>query len=298
MHAGRAQGATHGRLLNGTEHQEQVMPHYHRDDRELFLRHLADQYPKCFFLEPALRRPLSKNILSDLDRARALDPEKCRQAVEYYENHFNYQRAILTGAERVGLHGERAGTCTLQEQENARKRVLERKKHLAEEREMRERETETRAKEAAIRAASVTSNGSNGHAVTQVAPPPTVPAVHPDIVPLQDAVTAAGEVLSNKPARVDAHRARDRGAQGSHQQGRSHYQLAATNRRTVMNGLQNLLDDIEHAAALLRQIPNAQLSASELTMQRYRDGCWPVPEELAALSGEIAAMYAKRAEGQ
>jgi hypothetical protein len=65
-----------------------------------------------------------------------------------------------------------------------------------------------------------------------------------------------------------------------------------------MNGLQNLLDDIEHAAALLRQVPDAQLSVSELTMQRYRDGCWPTLEELAELSGKIAAVYARRAEAE
>lgn len=66
--------------------------HYHRDEREAFVRHLADRFPKCFFENPELRRPLKRNILTDLEKLKVLDHDKLDQALSWYTNHFAYAR--------------------------------------------------------------------------------------------------------------------------------------------------------------------------------------------------------------
>ena len=94
--------------------------YYHKDEREEFIRYLADKFPKCFFDEPSHRRPLKHNILDDLDKQKVLDREKLTQALDWYQNHFVYRYGLIAGAERVDLEGGKAGTVTPLEQQEAR----------------------------------------------------------------------------------------------------------------------------------------------------------------------------------
>jgi ProP effector len=95
--------------------------HYHREERDDFVRHLATQFPKCFFEQPELRRPLKRNITDDLEERKVLNRDKCLAAVNRYESSFTYCYGIIAGAERVDLDGRVVGKVTEQEQEKTRK---------------------------------------------------------------------------------------------------------------------------------------------------------------------------------
>jgi sRNA-binding protein len=85
-----------------------------------FIRYLAEQFPKCFFEDPAQRRPLKRDIIDDLEKRKVLNSEKLLCALDWYKNHFTYRYTIIAGAERVDLDGQRAGTVTVREQQEAR----------------------------------------------------------------------------------------------------------------------------------------------------------------------------------
>ncbi len=101
-----------------------------REELEEMSRYLAQKYPAAFFAEPALKRPLKKNILADLERDNTLDSDKREAAVTFYTQDWNYENTLQAGAERVGLDGKRAGTVTEQEQLEAQKRIWTRKQEL------------------------------------------------------------------------------------------------------------------------------------------------------------------------
>ena len=101
-----------------------------REELEEMSRYLAQKYPAAFFAEPALKRPLKKNILADLERDNTLDSDKREAAVSFYTQDWNYENTLQAGAERVGLDGKRAGTVTEQEQLEAQKRIWTRKQEL------------------------------------------------------------------------------------------------------------------------------------------------------------------------
>jgi sRNA-binding protein len=45
------------------------MPYkFYRQELEDSVQLLAEKYPKCFFTNPRLRRPLKKNIVADLEK--------------------------------------------------------------------------------------------------------------------------------------------------------------------------------------------------------------------------------------
>lgn len=106
----------------------------HREDRDQGVAHLAQTYPKCFFEDPDLRRPLKHGIIDDLEGERVLDHGKLIQILDWYQSHFVYQRGLIAGAERIDLNGKKAGTVTPKEQQDARTQIARRKKEMAEQR--------------------------------------------------------------------------------------------------------------------------------------------------------------------
>jgi sRNA-binding protein len=117
-----------------TNTQGETMAHLHRDERDQYVKYLVDVFPKCFFEDPERRLPLKKNIVTDLERRCSVESATLVQMLGWYESHFAYQRKLLSGAERIDLDGKKAGTVTLQEQEEARRRITMRKKEMAERR--------------------------------------------------------------------------------------------------------------------------------------------------------------------
>ena len=95
------------------------------------IEYLSTKYPKCFFVDPRMRRPLKKTIVADLQKDQVLNDEKIEAATSFYTNHFGYQYTLIAGAERIDLNGDKAGTVTEQEQINAAKKVKEDKEKLS-----------------------------------------------------------------------------------------------------------------------------------------------------------------------
>src|SRR5262245_49692147 len=106
---------------------------YNREESEAVIRMLTDRYPKCFFQNPKLRRPLKRNIQADLELAGfPAAHEVITAALDWYKSHFGYQYALQAGAKRIDLEGNEVGTVTESEQAGAQKEIQERKKLLNE----------------------------------------------------------------------------------------------------------------------------------------------------------------------
>jgi ProP effector len=102
-----------------------------RDECDAIIAALAKRYPACFFEEPKLRRPLKKNILTDLhEDGVQFTAEETAAAVKWYESHFAYQYALQAGAKRVDLTGREAGTVTPAEQRSAQLYIETRKREM------------------------------------------------------------------------------------------------------------------------------------------------------------------------
>jgi ProQ/FINO family len=153
------------------------VPHYHRNERDIFIEHLAVKYPACFFVDPSHRRPLKANIIDDLEKQRVLDREKLAQAIDWYTSHFSYRHSLIAGNERVNLDGRRAGTVTPLEQTEAQKWIADRKR-------------EVRGKDVPI---VPTAKLNGAHVITK----PKLPAAEPVFtkeLPLLDDIVAAIDV--------------------------------------------------------------------------------------------------------
>ena len=97
---------------------------FSRDESEDAITQLAEKYPKCFFEDPRLRRPLKKNIIADLQKdGFGMAYEIITAAVDWYENHLGYQRSIQVGVKRIDLNGKDVGTVTELEQRAAVKKI-------------------------------------------------------------------------------------------------------------------------------------------------------------------------------
>jgi sRNA-binding protein len=108
----------------------------YREETEAAIKLLAERYPRCFFEEPKLRRPLKQNIIADLEKDGApMARELIVSAIEWYESNFAAKYAVQAGAKRVDLTGKEVATVTELEEKNAKKYIHERKQ----EREERER---------------------------------------------------------------------------------------------------------------------------------------------------------------
>jgi ProP effector len=106
-----------------------------REENEETIRMLVDRYPKCFFADPRLRRPLKKNITADLQQdGFPATYELIAGAVEWYQSHFGYQYSLETGARRINLNGKEVGTVTEQEHLAAEKKIKEARRFSRKER--------------------------------------------------------------------------------------------------------------------------------------------------------------------
>lgn len=112
-----------------------------RDEKEDCIRMLAHQYPKCFFTDPRMRRPLKKSIVADLqiDGFQAAR-ELIVAAVDWYQSHIGYLLTLQAGVRRIDLQGKEVGTVTEQEYLVAQKEAKEN----------RDRERERRAMLSAV----------------------------------------------------------------------------------------------------------------------------------------------------
>ena len=103
-----------------------------RDDIERCVEALSEIYPKAFFVNGRLRRPLKLGIAKDIKADVAADPDSelkfcdIDQVLTWYTNHVGYQYACsVAGAVRVDLDGVKAGTVTELEAREAKERATE-----------------------------------------------------------------------------------------------------------------------------------------------------------------------------
>jgi sRNA-binding protein len=94
------------------------------EEKNEVIQMLAEKYPKCFFLNPKLRRPLKKTIVANLmqeglPRAREL----LAASVDWYRSHVGYQLALQAGQKRIDLNGKDVGTVTELEERTAKKQA-------------------------------------------------------------------------------------------------------------------------------------------------------------------------------
>jgi ProP effector len=96
-----------------------------RQDSEEVIRMLADRYPKCFFEDPKLRRPLSNDILTDLQQKETVPVAKelLVAARDWYQSHLAYLYSLQAGAKRIDLNGKEVGTVTEQEETAAQNQI-------------------------------------------------------------------------------------------------------------------------------------------------------------------------------
>jgi sRNA-binding protein len=94
-------------------------PMIDRDDRERAIEVLCETYPKAFFANPKLRRPLKHDIVKDIKADLAEHPDSelkfydIDDAVDWYRSHVGYHHACaVAGTPRINLKGERAATVT------------------------------------------------------------------------------------------------------------------------------------------------------------------------------------------
>jgi ProP effector len=174
--------------MTNTAHRGITMPHYHRDERDEFIRYLAEQFPKCFFEEPTYRRPLKKNIIDDLEKRKVLNREKLLCTLSWYEGHFTYCYTVIHGAQRVDLDGQPAGIVTLKEQQEKRAYVTARRRELKEQRMVLPPAVPlpTASKEREETA----MNNANGHSAP--------PDLHPALADLQSAITVVSSFLTEE----------------------------------------------------------------------------------------------------
>src|SRR5713226_9538187 len=99
---------------------------YNRQETEAAIRILCKRYPKCFFEDPHLRRPLENNIISDLEKDGApLEYDLLVRAVEFYQTHFGYRYNIQAGARKINLDGKEVSIVTESEFLNTQKKIRE-----------------------------------------------------------------------------------------------------------------------------------------------------------------------------
>jgi sRNA-binding protein len=190
-----------------------------RDEIEHAITQLAEKYPKCFFEDPKLRRPLKKNIIADLQHdGFGVASELITAGVDWYESHLSYQYALEVGAKRIDLNGKEVGTVTDLEQRSAQKKIKEVREKIA-------------AKNLNNALATNTSLYAAGRitddqikkldAAPMIMPKPTSNGGRsPDLAKLYSALDAANTALTGD-ADPDlrtalGHRRADRSGQGSH----------------------------------------------------------------------------------
>ena len=102
---------------------------------------LADLFPKCFFVYGRRRRPLRLGIDKDIADALGSDAG-IKAALRLYVSNYEYRRKLKTGAPRIDLDGNAAGTVSAEEAQFAEKLVAKaaRRRQLAIEAEAKSKE--------------------------------------------------------------------------------------------------------------------------------------------------------------
>ena len=92
---------------------------------EATIEELVARWPLCFSVEPARRRPLSKGIRTEIERATAgeLSHRKVAAALAFYCGCDAYLQKMVAGAQRVGLDGLPAGPVSETEAEQAARKL-------------------------------------------------------------------------------------------------------------------------------------------------------------------------------
>jgi sRNA-binding protein len=103
---------------------------------------LCKLYPKCFFVNPRQRRPMKRNIVEDIERARepSLVGFDVGAAVDWYEGHIGYDYALVAGADRMDLEGGIVGKITKAEENEAHARIAVKRKQIKESKQIKERD--------------------------------------------------------------------------------------------------------------------------------------------------------------
>jgi sRNA-binding protein len=156
-----------------------------RQETEDVIRILADSYPKCFFEDQKLRRPLKHNILADLHAdGIPLAREPVEAAVGWYQGSFGYLYSLQAGAKRIDLN--KAEVSTVTEREYMVAQVAIKAAH------QKRNATETAA---TLHAAGRLSDDDLKKLDAPMIPKATK-AIAPDLTKLYDAVMAANTTLS------------------------------------------------------------------------------------------------------
>ena len=107
------------------------------------LAYLTEKFPACF-VQTGSAHPLKIGIFDDLASRLADDPmvskTRLRSAVRHYTNSWRYLRCIKTGAQRLDLDGQPAGTVEAGHAEHAQQQLAEAKAQVAEKKPVSERQ--------------------------------------------------------------------------------------------------------------------------------------------------------------
>jgi sRNA-binding protein len=166
------------------------MPYkFDRQELEDNLQLLSEKYPKCFFTNPRLRRPLKKNIVADLEKdGFPLAAELLSATVDWYKSHIGYQHCLEAGAKCLDLDGKEAGTVTELEHRAAQKKIQEINEIMAE----RNLLNPIRTTSTLVAARRI----SDDQLKKIDAPPISRPIVRPELTALYEAVLAANAAMS------------------------------------------------------------------------------------------------------
>jgi sRNA-binding protein len=94
-----------------------------------YIEYLAEAYPQCFFVDGKQRRPLKKGIIADILKREKLDGTMLIEAIEnYYMSSWGYLHQLIAGHARLDLDGNEVERSTIQEREEAGRRLAESKK--------------------------------------------------------------------------------------------------------------------------------------------------------------------------
>jgi ProP effector len=91
---------------------------------------LAEQFPKCFAVYAARRKPLKLGIHNDIIAALdgAMTAQEIRQTLRFYTGNVVYLRSLRTGTHRIDLDGVPVGTVTADEAQDAKQKLAKRRK--------------------------------------------------------------------------------------------------------------------------------------------------------------------------
>jgi sRNA-binding protein len=99
-----------------------------RAEAEAVIVLLAERFPKTFAVFEQRRRPLKIGINSDVLAALngVMTPREIGVALRFYTGNTGYLCAMLRGAWRIDLDGQRAGDVTAEEEQAAKARLAAR----------------------------------------------------------------------------------------------------------------------------------------------------------------------------